>query len=269
MHPACQTGAPPSRDRFATPSEAGGLLDAPMTTVFDDLLKSIESDLNVARRDLEARLGPIRTALDSYERAVLEQRTLDYCQAHSLRRPKTAGIPASAAARALLHLVRSLPELGATVDAAANEQSAPVENRALELAPPEEAPEAATHSPVDEITARFAAKFPSLTRAAEDGRLLVFGAFSGRTKTLPGPLADVTDWIDTATDGNRLVAAAVRRITSGGVFGIIICDQAISHQHSDPAVRAARSHKIPIAYAGKGGNASLARAFETLEEALN
>lgn len=230
-----------------------------MSTIFDDLLRSIESDLNLGRRDLEERLGPIRAALDSYERSVLEQRMLDYCQAHSLRRPRTAGIPAGAAARALLHLVRSLPELGATSDSAPPEEKTEPDNSAAEPAP---------SAPVDEVAARFAEKFPALAQAAEGGRLLVMGAFSGRTKTLPRPLAEVTDWIDTASDGNRIVAAAVRRITSGGVFGIIICDQAISHQHSDPAVRAARTHKIPVAYAGKGGNAALARAFEAMEEAL-
>lgn len=230
-----------------------------MSTVIDDLLRTIESELNLARRDLDARLGPIRVALDSYERAVLEQRALDYCQTHSLKRPKTAGIPAAAAAQALLHLVRSLPEVGTIVEAPSASEK--VESEPTEVEQP-------VPSPVDEIAARFAEKFPGLARAAEDGRLLVFGAFSGRTKTLPGPLSSATDWIDTASDGNKVVAAAVRRITSGGVFGVIICDQAISHQHSDPAVRAARTHKIPVAYAGKGGNASLARAFETLEEAL-
>lgn len=230
-----------------------------MATVFDDLLRSIESELNLGRRELEERLGPIRAALDSYERSVLEQRTLDYCQAHSLRRPKTAGIPAPAAARALLHLVRALPELGTTFDSAPPEEKAEPDNSTAEPA---------ALPPIDDVAARFTEKFPALARAAEGGRLLVFGTFSGRTKTLPRPLADVTDWIDTASDGNRIVAAAVRRITSGGVFGIIICEQAIAHQHSDPVTRAARTHKIPVAYAGKGGNASLARAFETLEEAL-
>jgi hypothetical protein len=231
-----------------------------MPSVFDDLLKSVESDLNLVRRDLEERLAPIRAALESYERAILEQRTLDYCQAHSLRRPKTAGIPPAAAARALLHLIRSLPELGGALDSAPPEEKTEPDNATAEPAP---APL------VDEIAARFAEKFPGLSRAAQGGRLLVFGAFSGRTKNLPGPLGDVTDWIDTASDGNRVVAAAVRRITSGGVFGVVICDQAISHQHSDPALRAARTHKVPVAYAGKGGNASLARAFETIEEALS
>lgn len=232
-----------------------------MPTVFDDLIKSIESDLNLGRRDLEERLGPIRAALESYERAVLEQRALDYCQAHSLRRPKTAGIPVPAAARALLHLVRSLPELSAS-----SETTPPTETPQT---PPEEVlPPPKVEPEMDEVAARFKEKFPALSRALEDGRLLIFGAFSGRTKALPGPLDGVTDWIDTATDGNRIVAAAVRRITSGGVLGVIICDQAISHQHSDPVLRAARTHKVPVAFAGKGGNASLARAFETLEEAL-
>lgn len=230
-----------------------------MATIFDDLLRSIESDLNLGRRDLQERLGPIRAALDSYERSVLEQRTLDYCQAHSLRRPKTAGIPAPAAARALLHLVRALPELNVAVDSAPPEAKTEPDNAAAE---PASSPQ------VDEVAVRFAEKFPALARASEEGRLLVLGAFSGRTKTLPRPLADVTDWIDTASDGNRIVAGAVRRITSGGVFGIIICEQAISHQHADPVTRAARTHKIPVAYAGKGGNASLARAFETIEAAL-
>lgn len=230
-----------------------------MSSVLDELLKSIESDLNVARRDLEGRIGPIRAALQSYERAVLEQHALKYCEAHSLRRPKTAGIPPAAAAQGLLHRVRALPELASQVD------SAPLPVDAI---PPEPTPSESTLPVVDEVTARFAEKFPGLTRATQEGRLLVFGAFSGRTKKLPGPLDEVTDWIDTAADGNRVVSAAVRRITAGGVFGIIICDQAIAHQHSEPATRAARNHKIPVAYAGKGGNASLARALEALEESF-
>lgn len=241
-----------------------------MTSVFDDLLKSVESDLNLARRGLSERLSPIRAALESYERAVLEQKTLEYCQAHSLRRPKTAGIPPVAAARALLHLVRSLPELAREIEA---EESDAVDSSAdeslAEPSPPSTPSAGQAAAPVDEVAARFAEKFPRLTRAADAGRLLVFGAFSGRVKKLPGPLAESTDWIDTSSDGNRLVAAAVRRMTTGGVFAILICDQAISHQHSDPAVRAARKHKIPIAYAGKGGNASMARALETIEEALS
>ncbi len=236
-----------------------------MENVVDDLMRIVESELNLARRDLEGRLGPLRAALDSYERAVLEQKTLDYCQAHSLRRPKTAGIPPAAAARALLHLVRTLPELGADPDAAPQHSLDP---EVATVQPATVAEDVEKQTPTDPVSAMFFEKFPALSRAAESGRLLVFGAFSGRTKTLPGPLSEVTDWIDTASDGNRVVSAAVRRMTTGGVFAIIICDQAISHQHSDPALRAARNHKLPVAYAGKGGNASLARALESLEEAL-
>jgi hypothetical protein len=234
-----------------------------MSSAVDELLKNIESDLNLARRDLEGHLRTIRAALESYERAVLEQHALNYCQAHSLRKPRTAGIPPGAAAQALLHRVRLLPELGLET-----EKKESAERSSSEVSDPTLSEPEPRVSEVDDVTARFAAKFPALTQASGEGRLLVFGAFSGRKKTLPGPLDDVTDWIDTATDGNRLVSAAVRRITAGGVFSVIICDQAISHQHSEPITRAARTHKVPVAYAGKGGNSSLARALEALEEAL-
>jgi hypothetical protein len=79
----------------------------------------------------------------------------------------------------------------------------------------------------------------------------------------------VTDWVDTARDGNREATNASRRIKQGGIFGVIICDQAIAHQHAEPAVAAARAAGVPVAYAAKGGNASLARAIEALEEQLS
>jgi len=136
---------------------------------------------------------------------------------------------------------------------------------------PPESPKAlpSVPPPEDEVMKKFLQRFPALTAASRSGRLLVFGAFAGRTKSLPGPLAAVTDWVDTATEGNRLVESSVKRIRGGHVFGVIVCEQAIQHQHPEPVTDVCRGRKLPLAYAGKGGNASLARALESLENSLH
>jgi hypothetical protein len=225
-------------------------------SVLDDLEQQIASDLSLIRRDVGSRLQPIRAALERYERAVEEQAVREYCQQHTLRRPKGTDISPDTAARLLVQSVNELPEVRLSTDMAPRAEGAPEVNSPVKAAPE------------DPINAQFRAKFPALCLAAESKRLLIFGAFSGRVKSLPGPLGAVCDWVDTARDGNRETSSATRRIKNGNVLGVIICDQAISHQHAEPAVAAARGAGVPVAYAGKGGNASLARAIEALEEQL-
>lgn len=224
-------------------------------SVLDDLEQQIAADLSLIRRDVGSRVQSIRTALERYERAVQEQAVREYCLQHSLRRPKGTDISPESAARLLVQSVGELPEVRLPTPVTPEVQAEPE-------AAPAKAP------PQDGVSAQFRAKFPALCLASESKRLLIFGAFSGRVKSLPGPLGAVSDWVDTARDGNLETSNASRRIKNGTVLGVIICDQAISHQHSEPAVAAARAAGIPVAYAGKGGNASLARAIEALEEQL-
>jgi hypothetical protein len=50
------------------------------------------------------------------------------------------------------------------------------------------------------------------------------------------------------------------------VAGVVILDRVVSHKHTDPVVAAAREAHVPIAFAGQGGKASLARAVAQIEE---
>jgi hypothetical protein len=49
---------------------------------------------------------------------------------------------------------------------------------------------------------------------------------------------------------------------------LIILDRAVKHKHSEPALAAARDAKVPTAFAGQGGRASLERALTQLEGML-
>lgn len=229
------------------------------------LLKSIQSEVELKRRDTAHGVEAVRAALDAYERALETASVQGYCADHNIRKPQLETLSPRDAAETLLGTVESLPELRQALLAQrtleATEPPRDLVDESNPSAPPSEDQES-------EIARQFRLKFPELTSAAELGKLLIFGAFSGRTKSLPGALAEAGEWIDTAGDGTRAVSNAVRRIRNGHVFGVIICDQAISHQHADPVVSSAKNQKIPIGYAGKGGVAALARALESIEEKL-
>lgn len=231
----------------------------------EDLLKSIQSELELPRRDHNAQLSALKMALEVYERALGEAQIAKYCEDHSIRKPVLSAPSPKDAARALLEKVEGLPELEHALLAQRNLEAAD----AFE-AEKDEFDEVVTLPAVEEseISKQFRLKFPELTSAAEIGKMLIFGAFAGRTKKLPGVLAESGEWIDTSGDGTRTVSSAVKRIRDGKVFAVIICEQAIAHQHADPVVASARNQKIPLAYAGKGGAAALARALESLEERL-
>jgi hypothetical protein len=57
-----------------------------------------------------------------------------------------------------------------------------------------------------------------------------------------------------------------QRIRQGRVSGVVILDRIVSHKHTEPVVAAAREARVPVAFAGQGGKASLARALAQLEE---
>lgn len=234
-------------------------------SALEELLKRVESELHLVRRDLKHQLAPLRSAIDAYERAVEEDAVQAYCRDHSLKLPSLTGVNRQTAAHSIRKALEAIPDL--SPGPRSTEVPRPSQSKESTNAPK---PSAATSpAATDAISEQFRSRFPGLTHAAESGKLLVFGAFAGRTKDLPGPLSAVTEWIDTAHEGNRLVSNAVKRLRLGTVFAVIICDQAIQHQHAEPVVAEARSRGLPIGYAGKGGNGALARALEALEASLS
>jgi DNA-binding LacI/PurR family transcriptional regulator len=74
--------------------------------------------------------------------------------------------------------------------------------------------------------------------------------------------------VDTEREGAHAVGNLPQRVRQRRVAGIIILDRAVKHRHTEPVMAAAREAGIPIAFAGQGGHASLARAFAQLELAL-
>jgi len=235
-------------------------------SALQELLQSIESEIALARLDAQKRSTPIAEALAAYGVSLEEARVKKYCDDHSIRPPKFKGLTPTDAAEKLLDIVEKLPELAQLLLARRALESVEVPNDDLPSASglTDSSQELDQESAIDE---QFRLKFPELSAGAHLGKLLIFGAFNGTNRRLPGPLAQAGEWIDTSS-GSRTVASAVRRIQSGHVFAVIICDQAIAHQHAEPAVNSARNQKIPVAYAKKGGTAALARALETLEGML-
>jgi hypothetical protein len=225
----------------------------------DELLKKIESDLHLFRRDLKGVLTPLREALETYERSVEEEAIVGYCRDHSLKPPVLSGVSRANAAERVRKAFQTVADFREVMPLAPPALTQPLPKTPEVLAKPAD---------MSEVDQAFRAKFGNLTRSVSQGKLLVFGAFAGRTKSLPEPLNAVTEWIDTAQEGNRLVSNAVKRMRLGSIFAVIICDQAIQHQHAEPVVAEARAQGIPVGYAGKGGNGALARALEVLETAL-
>ena len=97
---------------------------------------------------------------------------------------------------------------------------------------------------------------------------MIIGALSGREKSgaLPAEFAAEAEWIDTERDGVHAVGNLPQRIRQGRVIGVVILDRIVSHKHTEPVVAAAREARVPVAFAGQGGKASLARALAQLEE---
>lgn len=146
------------------------------------------------------------------------------------------------AARKLAKAVAGLPELSSVPNTASAKQSE---------REPEKAPE---------VTA------PKARPAG--GKLVIIGALSGREKSgsLPAELDADVEWIDTERDGVHAVGNLPQRIRQGRVSGVVILDRIVSHKHTEPVVAAAREARVPVAFAGQGGKAQMARALAQIEE---
>jgi hypothetical protein len=212
-------------------------------TPFDDVVEAVRAALNTKRVDLSQRVATIEAALRAYERAVELEIAESFAHEHGLKQP--AGRESAAdAAQKLARAVAVLPELPTSGSKATPE-------------PAETEPRRATPAPTESPRPR-----------APRGKLVIIGALSGREKSsaLPSEIADEAEWIDTERDGVHAVGNLPQRIKQGRVSGVVILDRVVSHKHTEPVVAAAREARVPVAFAGQGGRASLLRAIAQLDE---
>jgi hypothetical protein len=212
-------------------------------SAFDDVLESVRAALNAKRSELAERSASIEAALRAYERAVEAEIAEAFAAEHRLKRPATVERAADAA-RKLARAVANLPEL-----------TQPVAAHTASEAELEPAPKS---KPSADSTTKPARQHP--------GKLVIIGALAGREKASALPPELDAEWIDTERDGVHAVGNLPQRIRQGRVSGVVILDRVVSHKHTEPVVSAARDAKVPVAFAGQGGKASLLRALQKLED---
>lgn len=224
----------------------------------DQLLERMQADVHTKKRDLLARVTPLEQAVQSYRLALESALARDLAGSHSLPRPPSATLSPEVAAQRLLDLVSDLPELGTR-----RAEEAPDQRKTLlgPLSPPPRTEPAEQNVPVQ-------SPFPRLVQASTGRKLVLIGALSGRRKKLPEPFDTIVEWLDTGQGAAHAVGNLATRIRQGRVSALVLCDQAISHKHSEPLVAAARAAHVPIAFAGKGGAQSILRAFQAIEDQL-
>jgi len=212
-------------------------------SAFDDVVESVRAALNAKRAEIAERIATLESALRGYERALEFEIAESFASEHRLKQPARQDRAVEAALK-LSRAVANLPEL-ATRETAKDRAAKP------ELEPAAE---------------------PEVSAAAKvrphPGKLVIIGALSGREKSgaLPAEVALDAEWIDTERDGVHAVGNLPQRIRQGRVSGVVILDRIVSHKHTEPVVAAAREARVPVAFAGQGGKASLARALLQLEE---
>lgn len=216
-------------------------------SAFDDVVESVRAALNAKRSEVAERIASLESALRGYERALEFEIAESFASEHHLKQPARQERAADAAHK-LARAVANLPELAARAKAPPNPLE-PESNRE------------------PESSSEHEASAPPKSRS-HGGKLVIIGALSGREKSgaLPAEVAADAEWIDTERDGVHAVGNLPQRIRQGRVSGVVILDRIVSHKHTEPVVAAAREAKVPVAFAGQGGKASLARALLQLEE---
>lgn len=227
----------------------------------DELLETLRAALAARRRDALGRVAGVEAALGSYRRSLEQQIVSEFAAEHKLKAPAKGGMSVARASEELRDALLALPELAGLL---AKAPASPPER-------PPVAPEAERppKQAVDDLPSSGAL---ALLRAAlASQKLVIIGALSSRDKAdaLPQAIAAATEWIDTERDGVHALGNLTQRIRQGRVVAVIILDRAVKHKHSEPALAAARDVRIPTAFAGQGGRASLARALAQIEGMLD
>jgi hypothetical protein len=233
----------------------------------DELLEGLRAALAARRRDGAQRIERVAAALGSYRRAVELQIATEFAAEHRLKAPQKVGVSVARAAEELRDAVLGLPELAQSSSRALGlpgtsdaETSGPL---------PLKAPTAGGKAPPVVESASLAPSWPRLRSVLSSQKLVVIGALSrDRSDSAPDGIAEHIEWIDTERDGVHALGNLPQRIRQGRVAGVIILDRAVKHKHSEPALAAARDAKVPTAFAGQGGRASLERALTQIETML-
>ena len=236
----------------------------------DDLLDSLRAALAARRRDSAARIERVESALGSYRRAVEQQIATEFAAEHRLKAPQKVGVSVARAAEELRDAVLGLPELARLLSRASElvevpdvEASGPMTLKA----PPASKAKVVANDSRESVT--LAPSWPRLRSLLQSQKLVVIGALSrDRSESAPEGIGEHIEWIDTERDGVHALGNLPQRIRQGRVAGVIILDRAVKHKHSEPALAAARDAKIPTAFAGQGGRASLERALTQIETML-
>ena len=238
----------------------------------DELLEGLRAALAARRRDGSARIDRVEAALGSYRRALEQQLATEFAAEHRLKAPAKVGVSVASAAEELRDAVLGLPDVArllspatvALLDVSSIESNGPTTLRA-----PSSAKSAAAAAAAVSVV-EAASTWPRLRAALVSQKLVVIGALSrDRSESAPAGLAENIEWIDTERDGVHALGNLPQRIRQGRVAGVIILDRAVKHKHSEPALAAARDAKVPTAFAGQGGRASLERALTQIETMLN
>jgi hypothetical protein len=224
------------------------------------MLDQLRASLQARRAEMVDRVQAIERALGAYRKSAEAKIAHDFAVQHALSRPKLEPLSPRQAAERLYRLVVALPEL---------EHLARTESHESAATPP--AAQASTSTQLEPCAAVETQQLPALQAHCADRRLVVIGALAGRRKTgaFPQALEARTEWVDTERDGVHAIGNLPQRIRQGRVGAIVILDKLVQHKHTDPVIAAARESHTPVAFAGKGGRASLLRALTELDERLN
>jgi len=223
-----------------------------------EMLESVSSALAARRSNLVERVRRIELALESYRRAVESQLARDFARDHAFKQPPAPALSPERAAELLKTLVDALPEQHAQAPESESGPATLTGSSALAESGQVEAQNAPLSS------------HPALSSAAKQGKIVVIGALAGRDRAsaVPAELAEHVEWIDTERDGAHAIGNLPQRVRQGRVAAVVILDRAVQHRHTEPVVAQAREHAVPVAFAGQGGKASIARAFAQIEAAL-
>lgn len=224
------------------------------------LLADLERRVALGRLRVAERVGPLDALVSEYRRALEAEQARALAAQHGLSLPDA---PPRAARDVLARLAKAVDVLRG--DGGGGEPQA-VES--AKAAAPEKRDTVTTSGADGPASRALADVLPKVARAAESQHLVIVGALSGRRRDLPEPLAGSTEWIDTGDGGAHAIGNLASRIKQGRVFGLVICDQAVQHKHSEPLVSAARAAGVPVGFATKGGMAGIARALEAIEGQL-
>jgi hypothetical protein len=233
----------------------------------DDLLERLRAALAARRRDGTAGIERVEAALASYRRALEQQIATEFAAEHRLKAPPKVGVSVARAAEELRDSLLGLPELAQLLSDPPRRleasDTATSGSTTLKAPPPAKTKAAASDRPT------LAPGWPRLRSVLTSQKLVVIGALSrDRSESAPEGIAEHIEWIDTERDGVHALGNLPQRIRQGRVAGVIILDRAVKHKHSEPALAAARDAKVPTAFAGQGGRASLERALTQIESML-